>query len=305
VAGQASRLRSTSRVVARKPACVPLLQMYQDAEQSRPRTWAEVEPSFVAAMEAFDRNVASGLADQGDRQNGKGDFLNDLVALLLENCTELKLFSRRGLPGFVFPRHNLDVTYPNAGIVKFTLEVKAAGTPRHPKSPKQEPIGRPGSADLPKRIKEAAFKTIDLKAEYGRIMAARGEVASAPSGNLTSWLHSVPPKAYLFMSARVVDLGDFNATVALARMAGQVVDGVGLFCFGPASEVRPTEYKPISVPRDVGMDQVLYRASQDLVALREQDIEPIPPSLIGPSAEALDALEKTGWDAADDDSDRT
>jgi hypothetical protein len=305
VAAQTSRLRSTSRLVARKPACVPLLQMYQDAVRSRARTWQEVEPAFIKAMEAFDNNVASGLADQGDRQNGKGDFFNDLVALLLENCTDLKLFSRRGLPGFVFPRHNLDVTYPNTGVVKFALEVKAAGTPRHPKSPKQEPIGRPGSADLPKRIKEAAFKTIDLKAEYGRIMAARGLVASAPSGNLTSWLHSVPPKGYLFMSARVVDAGDFEATVALARMAAQVMDGVGLFCFGPTLEGQPTQYKPCRVPRDIGMDQVLYRASQDLVVLRDEEIEPIPLSGIGPAGEALAALEKVDPDAADDRSDRT
>jgi hypothetical protein len=44
------------------------------------------------------------------------------------------------------------VTYPNTGVARFTLEVKAVGTPRHPLSPKQKPIGRWGSADLAKRV---------------------------------------------------------------------------------------------------------------------------------------------------------
>jgi len=191
---QTSKIRSTSRLVSANPACAPLLRMYQAAERARPKTWDEVENDFVRAMEVFDANVASGVASMGDLQNGKGDFLNDLVALLMEGCGGVQLYSRRGVPGLVFPNHNLDVTYPNKGVVMFTLEVKAVGTPRHPQSPRQKPIGRPGSSDLPKRVKEAAFKTIDLKAEYGRIMAGRGEDASAPSGNLTTWLRSVPQR---------------------------------------------------------------------------------------------------------------
>ena len=33
-------------------------------------------------MEGFDANVCAGVATQGDWQNGKGDFLNDLFALI-------------------------------------------------------------------------------------------------------------------------------------------------------------------------------------------------------------------------------
>ena len=35
-------------------------------------------------MEGFDANVANGVADIGELQNGKGDFLNDLLALILD-----------------------------------------------------------------------------------------------------------------------------------------------------------------------------------------------------------------------------
>jgi hypothetical protein len=289
---QISKPRSTSTLVATKPACAPLLRMYRAAEALRPRTWGEVEDDFIRAMEEFDANVASGVADIGDLQNGKGDFLNDLIALLLEGCGGVQLYSRGGVPGFVFANHNLDVTYPNTGTVKFTLEVKAVGTPRHPLSPKQKPIGRPGSSDLAKRVKEAAFKTIDLKAEYGRIMAGRGQTASAPSGNLTSWLRSVPPVSYLFIAARVVSKTDFDATVAFAHTAAQVMDGVGLCCFGPASEAKPTTYHAYRVPAEIGMDRVLYRACQDLTSLRDQAPEPIPASAIGPAADAEAALRK-------------
>ena len=138
MAAPTSKPRSTSQVVATKLACLPLLAMYRAAVAARPRSWSQVEDDFVRAMEAFDANVATGVADIGDLQNGKGDFLNDLLALILEGCAGVDLYSRGGVRGLVFPNHNLDVTYPNTGVVKFVLEVKAVGTPRHPLSPKQK-----------------------------------------------------------------------------------------------------------------------------------------------------------------------
>jgi len=261
--------------------------MYEAAVASHPRTWNEIEDAFVRAMEGFDTNVASGMADIGDLQNGKGDFFNDLLALLLENCAELILYSRGGVPGFVFANHNLDVTYPNTGVVQFMVEAKAVGTPRHPLSPKQKPIGRPGSADLAKRVKEVAFKSIDLKAEYGRIMAMQGESpATTPGGNLTTWLRSVPPSGYLFIAARVVSESDFDATVAFAHTAAQVQDGVGLFCFTPESAAKPTTYRKVSVPVDLSIDRVLYRACQDLVGLKRKAPVPIPAAGLGPAGAA-------------------
>lgn len=81
-----ARVRTTSRVVATKPGCAPLKEAYERAVSLRPKTWAEVEESFLRGMEGFDQNIATGAADMGDLQNGKGDFFNDLLALLLENC---------------------------------------------------------------------------------------------------------------------------------------------------------------------------------------------------------------------------
>ena len=112
------------------------------------------------------------------------------------------------MPGLIFERHNLDVTYPNEGVVKFTVESKATGAPRHPgneKSQKDSPLGRRGSADLDKRVKEGAFKVIDLKAEFSRIMAMGGTSSpGGPGGNLTSWLRQQQPLAYFLVVSRVI-----------------------------------------------------------------------------------------------------
>jgi hypothetical protein len=276
--------------------------MYRAAVAAGPSRWNQVETEFLAAMEAFDHAVVAGQTTQGDRQNGKGDFFNDVLALLLENCSRLVLDSRAGVPGLIFPTHNLDVTYPTTGLVEFLLEAKAVGTPKHPASPRQpNPLGRPGSADLPKRIKEAAFKTIDLKAAYGFQAPEGNSVAS--DGNLTTWLRTMHPGSYLFVSARVLSDGDFNAVLNLCSAAAQVLDGVGLFCYEPIP-ADPTSYRARSVPRMSGLqiDTVLYRACQDLraaarrveraadVSVRaERTTQPTPAQLALEAIEALPA----------------
>ena len=264
-----SKPRTTSRTVATKLGCAPLKKMYDRAVSAAPKTWNEIEPNFLEAMEGFDRNVASGVADIGDLQNGKGDFFNDLLALLLENCAGVTLYSRGGVPGLIFPTHNLDVTFPSSGVVEFMLEAKAVGTPKHPLSPKQKAIGRSGSADLDKRVKEIGFKTIDLKAEHARILAARGQRPTIITGDLTAWLHSVRPRAYVFIAARVINEKDRDRLVRFANVAGQVSDAVGVYCFTPVSPEQPTTYKALPVPSHVELERVLFRACQDLAALKK------------------------------------
>lgn len=87
-------VRKTSPRVAGSPGCRPLFEMYGQAALAQPRRWTDVEPAFLEAMWAFDQNFALGLADQGDNQNGKGDFFTDLIALLLENCSGKQLHGR-------------------------------------------------------------------------------------------------------------------------------------------------------------------------------------------------------------------
>ncbi len=269
--------RNTSRQVATKPGCAPLRDAYTRAVQLRPTAWAEVEDLFLRAMEGFDHNVANGVADMGDLQNGKGDFFNDLLALLLENCAQVRLYSRASVPGLIIPRHDLDITFPPSGPIDFVVEAKAVGTPRHPWSPKSKPQGRPGSADLDKRVKEIGFKTIDLKAEYARNALPSGQAPVTISGDLTAWLRSVKPRTYVFIAARVTSDRDRNRVAQFAHLAEQVSDGVGLFCFRPVSLDRPTTYETEAVDAPNQLARVLFRACQDLTAIRRaRGIEPEP-----------------------------
>ena len=296
----AARKRKTSKQVAQSPGCKPLKDAYEEAVRVKPTSWDQVQDTFLRAMELFDRNVEGGRTDWGDRQNGKGDFFNDLLALILEKCADVELLSRSGVPGFVFPSHNLDVTYPATGIVQFLLEAKAVGIPKHPGNPKQKnPLGRDGSADLPKRIKEGAFKTIDLKSEYARMQSMVGKgPKGGPGGDLTTWLRSSKPLSYLFIAARVTSTRDHNALLNLAHAAHQVWDRVGVFSFRPVSEDKPTTYEALSVPRDIELAAVLFSACQDLINVPPVEEVEAPP---GPAEEAASLIDEEELEAAEED----
>lgn len=233
-------------------------------------------------MQDFDTAIAvtagAGMTDEekselsADLQNGKGDFFNDLLALLLANCAGIgALATRSAVPGLIVPVHNLDGVFPPVGPIRFLLEAKMFGTPKHVNSPKQKAIGRPGSADIDKRVKELAFKSIDLKGEYSRRRTAEGDgrrVGGPGGGDLTTWLKGVEPKIYFFVGVRVVSEADFARALRWAQAAEQVVDAVGMFCFEPVATDRPTTYrKRTDIPPSLQIERVLYKACTDLQAL--------------------------------------
>lgn len=265
--------RSTSKLVAIKPGCVPLKDAYSRAVALGPKAWdAQVETLFLRGMEGFDANIAAGTADMADLQNGKGDFFNDLLALLLENCAQVQLYSRGKVPGLVFPSHNLDVAFPSTGAIQFILEAKAVGTPRHPNNQRAKPLGRAGSADLDKRVKELGFKAIDLKGEFARRAASEGASPTDMGGDLTTWLRSVKPKSYVFFAARVISDKDRDRVIRFADLCGLVSDAVGAFCFRPVSPAQPTQYVADRVPPHLEIGRVLFRACKDLTAIKSPGI---------------------------------
>lgn len=274
--------RRTSAVVARSPRCRPLFDMYAAAADSGAASWPQVEAGFLAAMSTFDASLAATVSSpptddertelSADVQNGKGDFFNDLLALLLENCAEIgHLYARSGVPGLIVREHNLDGVFPATGRIDFLLEAKMMGTPRTALSPRQKPEGRRGSADLGKRVKELAFKSIDLKGEYSRLRAAEGElpVAGGPGGgDLTTWLRGVPPRIYFFMAVRVLSDSDFKATLRWAQTAQQVVDAVGLYCFEPVAGTTTEYRRRDGIPPELELERVLHKACLELRQLR-------------------------------------
>jgi hypothetical protein len=190
-------LPRTPRAVLRtNPYCEPLRTMYRQLEQSGATSWNQVEAEFLTAMSAFDAGLPVTFEgpDEDKRrqskelsaaiQNGKGDWFNNVLASLLERCAGIdRLYVRRRVPGLIIPEHNLDGVYPGdeRREIEFLLEAKMMGTPKHANSPGEKALGRAGSADTNKRVKELAFKSIDLKGEAARRLAMVG-VARPSSG---------------------------------------------------------------------------------------------------------------------------
>jgi len=261
--------------------CEPFRAVYREAQEGSYKSWDQIEGSFLAAMSAFDTSITSSVGTQlsgeensvlsADLQNGKGDFFNDLLGLILENCSGIDLLStRRKVPGLIVPVHNLDGVYPDEGPIEFMLEAKMMGTPKHINSPRQKAVGRPGSADIDKRVKELAFKCIDLKGEYSRLRTMEGTapVAGGPGGgDLTTWLRSVNPRIYFFLGVRVVSDADFERTLTWARTAQQVLDAVGIYCFELTDEGHTQYRRRTDVPPSLQLERVLYKACTDLQAL--------------------------------------
>jgi len=224
-------------------------------------------------MESFDAAVIGGMASEGERQNGKGDYFNDLVAYVLETCSGTELNRRRGVAGLIFANHNLDVTYPSTGnIIEVLVEAKMMGTPKHPGNPMAPSEGRPGSADMLKRCKEAGFKTIDLKAGFGYKQAAAGQEHQEPiAGSLTDWLRRVKPSSYMVIAVRVTSLQDFRAVIAMATAMTQVMDRVGLYAYRPvgfkSDHLDPPRYEECpGTPQSLRLSVVLYEVCEKLRA---------------------------------------
>ena len=259
--------------------------MYDAAVETKSRTWNQVQDSFLRAMESFDDIVVAGGSDWGDRQNGKGDFFNDLLALLLENCAGVTLYSRGSVPGLIIPKHHLDVTFPPEGVVEFMLEAKAVGTPKHPDAKQSKPPGRAGSADLDKRVKEIGFKAIDLKAEYGRMKSQAGQQTEA-IGDLTVYLRAMKPISFVFFAARVISPGDLARVIAFGNIAAQVSDAVGIFAYKPIAASEWTRYESAVVPPHLQLERQLHKACQELVRLKGS--KPELPAAPSPSQKALE-----------------
>lgn len=228
--------------------------MYQWAVEAKPSRWTLVEDRFLTAMWDFDQACAAGLANQGDIQNGKGDFFTDLIALILERCSGKELHGRGAVPGLIFPNHALDTSYPKEGTVEVLIETKVAGAPKTGRNPLQKnPRGRPGSSDLDKRVKEAGLKTIDLKAEWARNAGKGG----GPTSDLLTWLRRSKPLSFLFLAIRVVDRRDFERTLFFANAAKQMMDDVGLVVYEPNAPAQ--RYQALEVPTHLELDRVLSR----------------------------------------------
>lgn len=294
--------RVPKAVLRSNPYCAPLRSMYDRVITSSATSWNQVEQDFLGAMSAFDAGLPPTFdgTDETKRQqskelsaaiqNGKGDWFNNLIAYLLEQCSGIEtLYVRRRVPGLIIPEHNLDGVYPGdeSREIEFLLEAKMMGTPKHANSPGEKPSGRAGSMDTGKRVKELAFKSIDLKGEAARrlTMVGKAPKGGGPGGgDLSTWLHGSRPRIYFFMAVRVLGDTDFAAVVRWAEAAAQVVDAVGLYCYEPTPGSFTTYRSRRGTPTAYELERVLYRACTELQGLKAAPPPPPIPYDVPPSA---------------------
>lgn len=302
-------------VLLTNPYCIPLRTMYERLATSAATSWNQIEDEFLTAMSEFDSGLP--LAFDGDDenkdtqrkelsaaiQNGKGDWFNNVLAYLLEQCSGIEtLYVRRKVPGLIIPEHNLDGVFPGEEDreIEFLLEAKMMGTPKHANSPGEKPAGRAGSADTNKRVKELAFKSIDLKGEAARRLTMVGSAPTAGGaggGDLSTWLHGSRPRIYFFLAARVLGDTDFAAVLRWAETAAQVVDAVGLYCYEPTDGSTTVYRRRDGIPTAYELERVLYRACIELQGLRSSPPPPIPVEVEPSPAARADQLADDARDA--------
>lgn len=300
--------RNPKAVLLTNPYCAPLRAMYEWLSASNATSWNQVEAEFLAAMSAFDAGLPPAFAGDDDQkkrqskelsaalQNGKGDWFNNVLAYLLEKCAGIDtLYLRRRVNGLIIPEHNLDGVYPGDASreIEFLLEAKMMGTPKHANSPGEKAAGRAGSADTNKRVKELAFKSIDLKGEAARRLTMVGvspTAGGAGGGDLSAWLHASRPRIYFFMGVRVLGSTDLAAVIRWAETAAQVVDAVGLYCYEPVAGDFTSYRRSSGIPTAYELERVLYRACTELQGLRTALPPPIPHDVEPSAATRADVL---------------
>jgi len=249
--------------------------LLQRVEAQRIETFAEIEPDFLAAMGAFDRQVAVGKFTSGENQN-KGLFFNELVARLVERCAGFGVAQRGKRPGILLPQVDVDLCYPADRKSRPALiaEVKMAGTPKHPGSPTAGVMGRRASADIDKRIREIALNVIDLK-------LADVQGGTTTIGDITSWIQETRPKFFAIFGLRIVDDNDRRTVVGrFQHLANSYANGVGLALFEPVDRSTPdgrVTYRPIPPPGGMSVDDAVKRMCRVIKSAAQEPQKPIPP----------------------------
>jgi hypothetical protein len=238
-------------------------------------TFSAIEPDFLRAMSAFDHRLAAGELTPGENQN-KGLFFNELVARLVERCAGFGVAQRGKRPGILLPQVDVDLCYPSDRKARPALiaEVKMAGTPKHPGSRKAKAMGRRGSADVDKRIREIALNVIDLK-------LADVQGGTTPIGDITSWIQEIRPRFFAIFGFRIIDSNDLRTVIGrFQHLANSYANGVGLALFEPvdrSTREGRVSYRPIPSPGGMSIDDAVKRMCRVIKSAAMEPQKTIPP----------------------------
>ena len=172
----------------------------------------------MEATSAFDREYSLGDRTSGWYQS-KARYFNDIVVALVESETGATIATRGKRKSVLFSDIDIDMCFPMTGDPIVAAEVKALGTPPHPRN---EMKGRGARSDLHKRVREVAFTSMDLKAAYSR---------RAPIDSFQAWVDATSPTYLSFWSLRVDGRSDHEQVREIVHSLRSYCNGVGAIIY--------------------------------------------------------------------------
>jgi len=184
---------------------------------------------------------------------GKGNWFADLLALLLENRTSLRLAPRVRVQGFS-QTHQIDIAWPARDVDPLVCaETKLTGAPAAKNDPPRGAMN-----DWSNRRKELKFAATDLK-----LFRRQSETQIDHWG---VWRENQPPKCYFLWAARLQPKDSISRMVNEAQaLVNTYMDGAGVFGYRQRDGLAG--YEAVSVPpsaRVTDLDDVLYRIASEI-----------------------------------------
>jgi hypothetical protein len=226
----------------------PFEDLVEQVRRQRITRWSAIENDFIRAVERFDAEYSMGHRSTGWYQ-AKARYFNDFVVALLSNLSNKPISTRKKKDSQLFGKLDVDICYPGEGTPKIAGEVKALGTPPHPKN---ENRARNGSSDLHKRLREVALTSMDLKVAYS---------GPQPIQSFQNWMDSTPPGYFSFWAIRANDQADFDRVRSMLSSLRVYCNGVAGVVYSPLPARSPTSYV-VRELRELDIDRAIKEMAQ-------------------------------------------
>jgi len=253
------------------------------------RRFVEVQDDWLKVMWSLDAHRVSGIPPRGMGRQGstpqkrleavyrsKGNWFAELLALLLQNRTSLRIAPRQKVQGFS-QTHQIDVAWPaREEDPLICAETKVTGAPAYGSTPARGAMG-----DWTNRRKELKFAATDLK------LYRRDQETAIEHWGV--WREQAAPKTYFLWAARLRPEKD-----SLVRMVAEAqalvntyLDGAGIF--GWQENKTGDGYVPLALPASAQvteLDDVLHRIASEINRFTGGDHQ--PPEPVTPDKRAVE-----------------
>lgn len=226
----------------------PFEDLVEELRTGSTSKWSEIQDDFTHVVERFDTEYRTGERSTGWYQS-KARYFNNIIVALLSNLSGKSVLMRKKKDSQLFGKLDVDICFPAGDPPRIAGEVKALGTPPHPKNKNR---ARSGSNDLHKRLREVALTSIDLKVAYSGPKTIQ---------SFQNWIDSTPPGYFSFWAIRANDVPDLERVRSMLSSLRSYCNGVAAVVYSPVSLHRPTTYVIKKIP-ELDIDRSIREMAQ-------------------------------------------